>query len=272
MSRNHSWRIKKEYYNLINKGIKTLEVRVGYPDIKRVRVGDTITFKDYSQTKFEVVRVTVYPDFCEMLDNEDSKLAIPNVSKYKALEMYQDIYPEEKEILGVYVFELAKQVKTPREVKVIALSNLLDNHKAFMRLAQQAYAVTDCICKDYPKHFEWYWKKEIPRVFTGEGEVLLCVSGDKLAGVAFLKRDASEKKICTIYVLGGYRGKHIATKLLEKSFKYLETTKPLISIADYKIPMFEHIIAKYHWQLTQTMPSGYYNSISTEMVYNGTLE
>ncbi len=46
MAKNYNWRIKREYYNLISKGIKTIEVRVGYPDIKRVQEGDTITFKD----------------------------------------------------------------------------------------------------------------------------------------------------------------------------------------------------------------------------------
>ena len=90
MAKNYNWRIKREYYNLINNGIKTLEVRVGYPDIKRVQKGDTITFKDYSNIKFEVIRVTRYEDFPDMLDNEDSSKAIPGVTKYKALEMYQN--------------------------------------------------------------------------------------------------------------------------------------------------------------------------------------
>lgn len=55
MAKNYNWRIKREYYNLINKGSKTLEVKVGYPD---------------------------------MLDNEDSSEAIPGITKYGALEMY----------------------------------------------------------------------------------------------------------------------------------------------------------------------------------------
>lgn len=94
MAKNYNWRIKREYYNLINKEIKTLEVRVGYPDIKRVREGDTITFKDHCNIKFEVIRVTRYEDFPDMLGSENSFQAIPGVTKYKALEMYQEIYPE----------------------------------------------------------------------------------------------------------------------------------------------------------------------------------
>ena len=196
--------------------------------------GDTITFNNYSNIKFEVVRVTRYEDFADMLDNEDSSKAIPGVTKYKALEMYQEIYPENKEALGVYVFELQKP--TNNEMKIYTLSSLINNHhKLFGKLAQSAYSVTDYICEDYPKHFEWYWSKQIPRVFNGTGEVIVCTINNNVAGVAFLKKDEEESKICTFLVVEGYRGKHIATKMLETAFKYLGTTMPLITITDYKI-------------------------------------
>ncbi len=268
MAKNYNWRIKREYYRLINQGVKTLEVRVGYPDIKRVREGDTITFKDYSNIKFEVVRITHYEDFPEMLDSEDSSKAIPGVTKYKALEMYQKIYPEEKEALGIYVFELRKQIN---DMRIYTLSSFINNHKLFLRFAQAAYSVTDCICKDYPKHFEWYWTKEIPRVFNSTGEVVICTINNNVAGVAFLKKDNTESKICTFLVVEEYRGKHVATNMLEQAFRYLGTTKPLITIADYKIEMFKNIIRKYDWKLTQIMSEGYYNNTSREFVYNGKL-
>ena len=43
---NYNWRIKRENYDLINYGTKTLEVRVGYPVIKKVQnnVGTTRIF------------------------------------------------------------------------------------------------------------------------------------------------------------------------------------------------------------------------------------
>lgn len=268
MAKNYNWRIKRKYYNLINSGVKTLEVRVGYPDIKRVQKGDTITFKDYSNIKFEIVRVTRYEDFPDMLDNEDSSKAIPGVTKYKALDMYQAIYPEEKESLGVYVFELRKQTN---DMRIYTLSSLVSNHKLFSKFAYSAYSVTDYICKDYPEHFKWYWAKQIPRVFNGTGEIVICTIDGNIAGVAFLKKDDMESKICTFLVLESYRGKHVASNILEHAFKYLGTTKPLITIADYKLPMFEPIIKKYNWDLTQTLSKGYYNSSSRELVYNGRL-
>lgn len=51
----------------------------------------------------------------------------------------------------------------------------------------------------------------------------------------------------------------------------LGTTKPIITLADYKLPMFEGLIEKYHWEQTQVV-SGLYNDHSQELVYNGYLE
>ncbi len=268
MATHYNWKIKHEYFELIDKEAKTLEVRVGYSDIRKVQKGDIITFKAYSNAKFEVVRVTRYDDFIDMLDTEDPSKLMPGVSKYKALDIYREIYPEEKEALGVYVFELKKQ---KNNVRMYKLSSFINNHMLFGKIAQSAYCVTDHICREYPKHFNWYWTKQIPRVLNGTGEVIICTIDNNIAGVTFLKKDDTEAKICTLLVVDKYRGKHVATKLLNKAFKYLDTTKPCITIADYKIPMFSGIIQKYGWKLTQTTKRGYYNNISSECVYNGFL-
>lgn len=66
-----------------------------------------------------------------MLDSEDSSKAIPGVTKYKALDMYQAIYPEEKESLGVYVFELRKQTN---DMRIYTLSSLVRQSQAFFKI------------------------------------------------------------------------------------------------------------------------------------------
>lgn len=279
MQRNHSLRIKKIYYNQINNGTKKLEIRVGYSQIKKIRAGDTITFSDYSDQKFEVVRVTRYNDFAEMLDLENPQEVIPNVSKYKALDMLQEIYPEDKEKLGVYVIELRKlsrgsQVRKEdeKEVKILRASNYIDsNHKLFSDIVSKAYNITDNICKDYPKHFEWYWKKTVPAVLEGTREIIVATIDKKIVGIVFLKKEADECKICTLLVLEEYRGKGIATMLLKEAFEYLGTTKPLITIGSHKIEQFSAIIKKYNWKQTQVLNEGYYNDTSKELVFNGNI-
>lgn len=267
MGQNHSLKIKRKYYDLIKIGKKTIEVRVGYAQIKKIREGDTITFEEYSNRKYKVVRVVQYADFADMLDHEDSQNIIPGVTKYKALEILQGIYPEEKEALGVYAFQIEQEIG----MQIISATKLVERKKynTFANVVAKAYSVTDCICKDYPNHFNWYWSKTVPAVLKGTREILVCTVEREIAGVAFLKREDGEKKICTFLVLENYRRMGVSTELLKRVFDFLGTTKPLITIADYKLKMFEGIIKKYEWQQTQVLNEGYYNSISREIVFNG---
>ncbi len=156
-------------------------------------------------------------------------------------------------------------------MKICTLSSLIDNHQLFCKFAQDAYSATDCLCQDYPKYFEWYWSKNFPRVFNGTGEIVVCTIDDNIAGIASLKKINTEKKICTFFVVKEYRGPHVATKMLEYIFEYLGTSKPLITITDYKVLSFVPIIKKYNWKLTQITSKGYYNNASCEFVYNGRL-
>ena len=140
-------------------------------------------------------------------------------------------------------------------------------------LAESIYEITDFICEDYPKHREWYFEKQIPRVFTPSGVILFARSDDgsnEIIAMACLKKDEEEKKICTLYVSDKCRGQHLGTRMIEASMQFLGTTKPLITIADYKLPMFEHIINKYGWELTEVV-SGLYNDRAKELCYNGML-
>ena len=152
-------------------------------------------------------------------------------------------------------------------VKVIKLSE----HRTqpnFDFLADQAYLLTDWICEDYPQHFQHYYHKYLPSLELGTREILLCMDDNQPVGVAILKDDGEEKKISTLFVSQSHRGKGISRLLLEESFKWLKTTKPVITISDYKLSQFEKIIKDYDWKLTETLPIGYYNSKHAELVFN----
>lgn len=100
-------RVKNVYFNHIMSGRKTLEVRVGYESLKRIRGGESI--KLMTQHREGVIRVKAvrtYPTFAVMLEVEPHEKIVPDVSKPEALRLLQDIYPPNKERLGVLVFEL----------------------------------------------------------------------------------------------------------------------------------------------------------------------
>lgn len=160
-------------------------------------------------------------------------------------------------------------------VKIESLKNYIGilNEDEFTKISKQIYDITDFICEDYPKYKEWYFYKQIPRIFTPNGEILFARSEEdknKIIAMACLKKDEEEQKICTLYVLEQCKGQHLGTRMVEASMEFLGTTKPLITLADYKLPMFQPIIEKYDWKLTEVV-SGLYNDKAKELCFNGKL-
>ena len=86
----------------------------------------------------------------------------------------------------------------------------------------------------------------------------------------FTKKDASEKKICTLFVAKEYRNQGLGSLLIEEAMKYLETDKPLITISENKLPMFKNLITKYNWDLTEIALS-LYSENEKEFCFNGKL-
>lgn len=127
--------------------------------------------------------------------------------------------------------------------------------------------VTAWLQRDYPEHCRHYYGKYVPGMFTGEREIIICYVEGRSAGIVILKKVAAECKICTLYVEPDYRRQGIATELLQQTFAWLGTTKPLIAIAEKRIDDFAGIIAKYDWHETS------FHAVSSrhllEHVFNG---
>lgn len=160
-------------------------------------------------------------------------------------------------------------------IKIESLKDYLETitNEEFINLATKIYMITDFICEDYPKHKEWYFTKQLPAIVGEERNILFVRNPDnqdEIISMACLKRDEEEQKICTLYVSDKCRGLGIGTSIVEDSMKWLGTTKPLITLADYKLEMFKPIINKYGWELTEIV-SGLYNDRSQELCFNGTL-
>lgn len=104
----HTMRIKRPYYDAIMAGQKTLEVRVGYDNIKRYQAGEIIrleTSEAWGTVKIKTVRT--YASFEDMLEALGWQKIAPDAGDTAtALRTIREIYPPEKEALGVYVFEV----------------------------------------------------------------------------------------------------------------------------------------------------------------------
>ncbi|MFI0155936.1 ASCH domain-containing protein [Streptomyces lydicus] len=104
----YSLNIRKPYFDLIAAGAKTIEVRVGYPKIRKIAAGDTlrITCGDNTLTT-RITQVNEYESFKTMLDAEDpAAIGGPDMTHDQLVAAIRDIYPPEKEALGVFALHL----------------------------------------------------------------------------------------------------------------------------------------------------------------------
>lgn len=100
--------IKRPYFQLIKSGQKTLEGRIGYPNMRRIKKGDTVLLRTSGgEVKIKIIDVRGYKDFQDALKHENISRLLPGVKPENALEIYERIYPEWKvKQYGVLIFEL----------------------------------------------------------------------------------------------------------------------------------------------------------------------
>ncbi len=102
-------RIQNQFLSLIERGRKTLEVRVGYDHVRSMSAGDNLRLSSSNRSLHCTIGdVRVYSSFEEMLANENIEDALPGYSQRTALDELHQIYPPSKERLGVYVLALTE--------------------------------------------------------------------------------------------------------------------------------------------------------------------
>lgn len=146
-----------------------------------------------------------------------------------------------------------------------------DKKEEFIRIISSIYKVTEHLNDTYPWYKEWFFEKQVKGCYTPNRNIIFIrTNTNEIVGFSCLKKDEEEKKICTLYVDLKYRNYGIGNLLFEESMKYLETTKPLATFTEDKLPIFEKIIEKYDWKLTEIV-DGIYNKGVKELCYNGKL-
>lgn len=104
----HALNIRKPYFDLIATGSKTIEIRVGYPKIRRMAVGDSLRVTSGDDTlTTRIAALNAYPSFEAMLDAENNTaIGEPGMTREELLAACRAIYPPEKEALGVVAIHL----------------------------------------------------------------------------------------------------------------------------------------------------------------------
>jgi HAD superfamily hydrolase (TIGR01662 family) len=97
--------VREPYLGEILAGAKTVEVRAGYENIRRLAPGDRLRLNDRHLA--DVRRVTSYAGFEELLAHENAAAIAPSLSPGELLAALRDLYPPEKEALGAVALELS---------------------------------------------------------------------------------------------------------------------------------------------------------------------
>ncbi|WP_342051589.1 MULTISPECIES: GNAT family N-acetyltransferase [unclassified Cupriavidus] len=123
----------------------------------------------------------------------------------------------------------------------------------------------------YPEFDKWYNQKVLPGIQSGERSIILTYSSQALSGLAIVKRTDTEKKLCCLRVVPGFQGSGSGLKLFEKAFDILETTSPLLSVAEERLSVFEKLFDYYGFELARHYRD-IYRPQKSEFSFNGLLD
>lgn len=125
--------------------------------------------------------------------------------------------------------------------------------------------------KEYPRHDEWYSKMADNFMRENTREIIICHdNSERILGVALLKKDIAERKICSLRVKREFQHQGIGRCLLVRSFEYLETEKPLITVSSGKNTQFIKLFTYFSFDL-QAVYRDKYTIGDNELAYNGLL-
>lgn len=82
--------LNNEQFNLVLKGIKTVDGRINHQKFLYIKPNDIVVFENEDKnTKVKIIRRTEYRNIISLVENEHQFLGL---IKNEAIELYEDIY------------------------------------------------------------------------------------------------------------------------------------------------------------------------------------
>lgn len=122
----------------------------------------------------------------------------------------------------------------------------------------------------YPAFKQWYFNTVIPGIMNGTRAIIIEWRNGKMAGLSIIKDTVIEKKICTIYVSPEFQRKGLGIKLFEKSMCELNTDRPLLSVSEDRLYLFDKMFNHFGYHFTSEY-NGLYLPNKSEFSFNGRL-
>lgn len=124
---------------------------------------------------------------------------------------------------------------------------------------------------NYPGFSLWYWTKVLPGLLKGTRHILHVGGSSRPSGIAILKREANERKICTLWVADSNRGRGVGRDLLKEAIDWLDDTHPLFTVPAERHDEFKPLMQRLCFKETARLSSVYRHGV-VEHVYNGRLD
>ncbi len=128
--------LQKKYFELVNSGEKTVELRLNDDKRKKIKVGDIIEFSKEPERVEHIDTIVdnlfYYKNFDEALNSIDIK-SLTNEDKGKYLKDLEKYYPREKQDkYGVVAIKISSKIKREKSCGVLVLKE--ENDKKYFLL------------------------------------------------------------------------------------------------------------------------------------------
>lgn len=126
----------------------------------------------------------------------------------------------------------------------------------------------------YPHFVQWFQQKVVPGLKSRHRYIYIATPANDskcIAGVLILKKEATEKKICTLCVFPQYQNQGLGTILFRQAIQDLQTSHPLITISSPYLPEYYSLLKKFGFLLWKEYQD-YYKKGIAEYSYNAPIE
>lgn len=148
---------------------------------------------------------------------------------------------------------------------------IVSDHEVTFEFIGSIDAVKDILndIKDlYPNFDNWLvFKFQKSNIELGFRNIIVARTPAGIVGIALLKKQQKERKICTFFVSPSYRCQGIGSQLMRLSLDWLDTDKPLITVSEERKSSLEPILHKFNFCHSRTV-LGYYRDNKLEYFYN----
>jgi hypothetical protein len=155
-------------------------------------------------------------------------------------------------------------------------SNIVD--RSLLLRDEHAYHEAVDIARDrlrhlsqfYPDFTRWFSQKVEIGLASGERTLLMRYVGSDLAGIAVVKHNMFESKLCCLRISPEFDGSGLGLKLFEDSFEVLQTDHPLLSVCEEQLPKFQRVFKHFAFKYGHHYKNFYRSGVS-EHSFNGLL-